>query len=76
MKLRAWWSRLRGTLRRDDGLEREMEREIAFHLEMSARRNVERGMTPEAAARDARLAFGSVEAAREDASREVRQREP
>jgi predicted permease len=74
MRLRAWWSRLRGTLRRDDGLEREMEREIAFHLEMSTRRNVERGMTPQAAAREARLAFGSLEAAREDARQAHRAR--
>src|SRR6188508_396992 len=66
MRIRAWWSRLRGTLRRDDGLDRQMEREIAFHLEMSTRRNIERGMTPEAAAREARLAFGSLEATRED----------
>jgi hypothetical protein len=74
MKLRAWWSRLRGTLRRDAGLEREMEREMAFHLEMSTRRNVERGMTPQAAAREARLAFGSLEAAREDARQAHRAR--
>jgi len=74
MRLRAWWSRLRGTLRRDDGLEREMEREMAFHLEMSTRRNVERGMTPQTAAREARLAFGSLEAAREDARQAHRAR--
>ncbi len=67
MSLRAWWSRIRGTLRRDDALEREMHREMSFHLEMAAKRNVERGMTPDAAARAARLRFGSVEAAREDA---------
>jgi putative ABC transport system permease protein len=67
MRVRAWWSRLRGTLRRDAALEREMEREMAFHLEMATKRNVERGMTPEAAARNARLTFGSIEAAREDA---------
>lgn len=67
MSLRAWWSRIRGTLRRDDKLEREMERELAFHLDMSARRNVERGMKPDVAARQAKLAFGSLDATREDA---------
>ena len=36
MSLRAWWSRLRGTLRGDETLEREMEREMTFHLEMAA----------------------------------------
>jgi predicted permease len=67
MTLRAWWSRVRGSLRRDDALEREMEREMEFHVEMSARRNVERGMTPEAARRQAKLAFGSADAFKEDA---------
>ena len=67
MSVRAWWSRLRGTLRRREQSEREMERELAFHLEMATKRNLERGMTPEAAAREAKLTFGSVEAAREGA---------
>src|SRR5687768_15866328 len=66
MSLRAWWSRLRGTLRRDDTLEREMEREMAFHLDMSTQRNIGRGMAPEAAKRQARLAFGSPDAVREE----------
>ena len=66
MSLRAWWSRMRGTMRRDGTLEREMQREMAFHLEMAEKRNIARGMTPEAAAREAKIKFGSVEAARED----------
>jgi putative ABC transport system permease protein len=65
MSLRAWWSRIRGTLRRDGEMEREMEREMAFHLDMATRRNVERGMTPDVAVRQAKLAFGSVDATRE-----------
>ena len=60
MTLRQWWARLRGTMRRD-ALEREMEREMQFHLDMAARRNVERGMSPETAKREARLVFGSAE---------------
>ena len=67
MSVRTWWSRIRGTLRRDDALEREMKREMDFHLEMAAKRNIDRGMPPDVAARQARIAFGSAEAAREDA---------
>ena len=67
MSLRAWWSRIRGTLRRDDALDEEMEREMAFHLDMSTQRNLGRGMAPEAAKRQARLAFGSPDAVREEA---------
>jgi putative ABC transport system permease protein len=65
MSWRALWSRLRGSLRRDDVVEREMEREMAFHVEMSTRRNLERGMTPQAASRQAKLLFGSAEAFKE-----------
>jgi putative ABC transport system permease protein len=67
MSLRALWSRIRGTLRRDDTLEQEMEREMAFHLDMATKRNVARGMPEDAAARQATLAFGSLDATREDA---------
>ena len=67
MSWRAWWSRLRGSLRRDDALEREMEREMEFHVEMSTRRNVERGMTLETARRQAKLLFGSADAFKEAA---------
>lgn len=67
MRARAWWARLRGSLRRDDVLEREMEQEMEFHVSMSARRNVERGMTPEKAGRAAKVAFGSMEAYKEEA---------
>jgi putative ABC transport system permease protein len=74
MTLREWWTRMRGTLRRDDALEREMEREMAFHLEMSARRNMERGMTPEAAMREAKLAFGGADDMRESARDATRAR--
>lgn len=74
MSLREWWARIRGTLRRDDALERDMDREMAFHLEMSARRNVERGMTPEAAMREAKLAFGGAGDVRESARDATRAR--
>jgi predicted permease len=42
-----------------------MDREMAFHLEMATKRNIERGMPPDVALREARLAFGSMEATRE-----------
>ncbi|MGH7554126.1 MAG: ADOP family duplicated permease [Longimicrobiales bacterium] len=74
MTWRALWSRVRGSLRRDDGLEREMDREMEFHLDMSARHNVERGMTPEAARRQAKLVFGSVDAFKETAREAQRAR--
>jgi hypothetical protein len=38
---------------------------MAFHLEMSTRRNRERGMTERDAQRQAKLNFGSVAAVRE-----------
>lgn len=63
----AWWSRLRGTLRRDEALEQEMEREMAFHVDMATHRNLERGLPPPAARRQATLAFGSTEAIKEEA---------
>jgi len=74
MSLRAWWSRMRGSVRRDDALETDMEREMAFHLEMSAQRNVSRGMTPDAAKRQANLTFGSSDAVREEAREAYRAR--
>ncbi len=74
MSLREWWTRIRGTLRRDDALEREMEREMVFHLQMSAQRNIERGMTPEAAMRQAKLAFGGADDIRESARDATRAR--
>ena len=61
---------MRGSLRRDDETEREVKREMAFHVEMSTRRNIERGMPAHQARRQARLAFGSAERFREE-SREA-----
>ena len=74
MNLRAWWSRIRGSLRRDNTLDDQMEREMAFHLEMSARRNVERGMSAPDATRQAKLAFGSADTVREEAREAYRAR--
>ena len=65
MGLRTRLSRRLRRLRRSR-VEREVEREIASHLEFETRENLERGMSPEAAARAARVALGNVPLIRED----------
>ncbi len=60
-----WRKRLRVLLRREE-VEREMEEEFAFHLEMETRTNLRAGMTPEAARRQAVLTFGGRERFREE----------
>jgi predicted permease len=60
-----WRKRLRVLLRRDE-VERELEEEFAFHLEMETRANLRAGMTPEAARRQAALTFGARERFREE----------
>jgi putative ABC transport system permease protein len=57
--LRLIYSRLYGLLRRNR-IEREMEDEMRFHLLMRTRENVERGMRPDEAEREARRRFGNV----------------
>jgi predicted permease len=54
----AWSSRWRGLLRRKK-LEREHEEELRFHLSMREQLNMEEGMAPGEARRDARLRFGN-----------------
>ncbi|HEX8454306.1 MAG TPA: ABC transporter permease [Longimicrobium sp.] len=60
-----WRNRLRVLLRREE-VERELEEEFAFHLEMETRNNLRAGMTPEAARRQAALTFGARERFREE----------
>jgi putative ABC transport system permease protein len=57
--LRLIYSRLYGLLRKDQ-VEREMEEEMRFHLRMRTRENIERGMRPDEAEREARRRFGNV----------------
>lgn len=66
------WSqrRLRLWLRRDE-VEREMDEEMRFHLDMEAHEHERRGVPPEAARRSAALGFGGVERFKEEA-RDVR----
>ena len=60
-----WRKRLRVLLRREE-VERELDEELAFHLEMETRTNLRAGMTPEAARRQAVLTFGGRERFREE----------
>ena len=47
-----------GDLFRRRQIDRDIEEELRFHLEMRAQENLDKGMTPEEAMRDARLRFG------------------
>jgi putative ABC transport system permease protein len=57
--LRLIYTRLYGLLRKDR-IEEEMEDEMRFHLLMRTRENIERGMRPDEAGREARRRFGNV----------------
>jgi len=57
--------RLRALVRRD-AVERELEEELRFHLEMEAEERVRGGATPAQARRDAAIAFGGVERIKEE----------
>lgn len=56
-------------------LERELDDELRFHLEMQTEQNVRAGMPPEEARRQALLAFGGVERFKE-AARDARGTRP
>lgn len=60
-QLSRWWHPLR-----QRRVERDVEKEIASHLELETRQNLERGMAPEEASRAARVALGNVLLIRED----------
>ena len=57
--LRLIYSRLYGLLRKNR-IEQEMDDEMRFHLLMRTRDNIERGMRPDEAEREARRRFGNV----------------
>jgi predicted permease len=59
---REWWQRLR----RHNENERGLRDEIAFHLDQETAKNMDRGMTPDAARRAALVRFGGVEPLKED----------
>ena len=63
-KLRAWFLRLGGLFGKERQ-EREMADELEGHLEMHIQDNLRRGMTPEAARRDALIKLGGIESTKE-----------
>jgi hypothetical protein len=66
MNVGELWARLKGPMRRRES-DRELQQEMAAHLELAAEENLRRGMPPEEARRLAAVRFGSVTSAREAA---------
>ena len=64
--LRGFLLRLRALYRRDP-VERELEDEVRFHIEMETEAGVRRGLTAEEARREALVKFGGVERYKEEA---------
>jgi putative ABC transport system permease protein len=62
--LRKLFHRLRASLRRGK-IERQIDAEMRFHLEMETAENIRRGMSEEEARRAALLSFGGVERVKE-----------
>jgi predicted permease len=60
------WSRRLRALARKDAVERELDEELAFHLEMETAKNLRAGMGPEEARRRAAINFGGVERFKEE----------
>ena len=61
----SWINRL-GGLMRPRRLDAELDDELRFHIESRVRQYVAEGMTPDAARRRARLAFGSRDRVKEE----------
>ena len=62
--LREALNRIRSFFRKDP-LDRELNEEMASHLEMATEENIRRGMSPEEARREALLRFGGIQQSRE-----------
>lgn len=60
-----WRKRLRALLRRGE-VERELDEELAYHLELETEKNLREGMGPEEARRQATLALGGVQKVKEE----------
>jgi predicted permease len=60
------WSRRLRALARKDAVERELDEELAFHLEMETAKNLRAGMAPEEARRRAAITFGGMERFKEE----------
>lgn len=63
--VKRWAKRLR-VLVRKDVVERELDEEMTFHLQMETEKNLRAGMSPREARRRAVLAFGGAERAKEE----------
>ena len=63
--MKRWRKRLRALVRRD-AVERELDEELAFHLEMETRKHVRSGMSLADARRRAAIEFGGVEKYKEE----------
>ena len=61
----SWLKRVRTIFRRGS-MERELDIELQFHLDMLAAEYVRRGIPPDAARRSARQTFGGVESIKDD----------
>ena len=59
-RARRWRKRLHALLHRD-AADRELDEELAFHLELETEKHLRAGMSPDDARRRAVLAFGDVE---------------
>lgn len=68
----SWLRRVRNTFRRPAALDERIDEEMALHLEMRAAELEARGLSAEAARREARRAFGSP-SAHADAARDTRE---
>lgn len=64
-RLKGWLKQVRALVRKDQ-VERELDDEVDFHLQMETDRLVGEGRSPAEARREARLAFGAVERAKEE----------
>jgi predicted permease len=62
---RRWRKRLRALVRKGE-VERELDDELAFHLQLETERNIAAGMAPEDARRQAMIAFGGLERTKEE----------
>jgi putative ABC transport system permease protein len=57
--INRWQKRVRALVN-TEAVDRELDEELAFHLEMETNKYLRAGMTPEEAKRQAKLAFGAV----------------
>src|SRR5260370_37462784 len=63
--LQMWIAQLRGFFHKAQ-MDRQLDEELASHLEMHVADNLRAGMTPEQARRDALIKLGGVEQTKED----------